>query len=60
MFRPFTPFRLFDIFRTPSGEGSTAPRVVVSESGLVTVTCQPTNHRPRVLVAESGTAAVSC
>ena len=58
--RPFTPFRLFDLFRTPSGEGSTAPRVAVSESGLVTVTCQSTNHRPRVSVAESGTVTVSC
>ena len=53
MFRSFAPFRLFDLFRVPSGETSDAPSIAISETGLMTVTCQ-TSAAPRLTVSETG------
>jgi hypothetical protein len=58
MFRLFAPFRLFDLFRVPSG-ASDAPSVAVSDAGLVTVVCR-TSAAPSVAVSDAGLATVSC
>ena len=57
--RTFTPFRLFDIFRTPSGEAAGGLLVEISDTGLATFTCQP-RPAPSLTVSETGMVSVAC